>query len=319
MLQNILNRTKAEGNDESLFSAASTPQIRRQASWLASRIESARHAPVDDLDTETKVIDPALAELMLERNTDNRPLSKRHVSYLADLIKAGQWRLTAQGISFARDGSLTDGQHRLAAIVQAGMPARLRVTFGEERDVFDVLDSGKPRNGADTLHIAGYKYWTNLAAGARLFQAITSGNPLTKERLNNHLILEIVTANPRMELAAARAVKVAIPLKVPSAPFVAALYLIDQHAANPEKVEEFVDRLADGADLKKRDPILTFRNMLVTRFFDDKTFRGGMGAINRNLLICAGIILAWNRWVAGRSGGDKAFRWTPEKAFPQPE
>jgi hypothetical protein len=53
------------------------------------------------------------------------PLSKRTVRDFAEAMRRGDWRLTHQGIAFDASGALVDGQHRLAAIVEADVPVEI--------------------------------------------------------------------------------------------------------------------------------------------------------------------------------------------------
>ena len=48
---------------------------------------------------------------------------------IADM-KAGKFILMPHGIVFLEDGTLADGQHRLLAIVECGIPQEMMVTFG---------------------------------------------------------------------------------------------------------------------------------------------------------------------------------------------
>jgi hypothetical protein len=98
---------------------------------------------------------PELAAQWLEGNTHNRPLRQPLVDRLARDIKAGQWRLTHQGIAFDTDGVLIDGQHRLWAIVLAVMPVQLRVFFNEPIDNMKAVDTGLARSNYDVLHLSG--------------------------------------------------------------------------------------------------------------------------------------------------------------------
>ncbi|MGW2238572.1 hypothetical protein ACWCWE_31920, partial [Streptomyces sp. NPDC001759] len=86
-------------------------------------------------------VSPQLAADWLTRNTSNRPLSKSTVQHLAGQIQRGEWQLTHQGIAFDEDDVLIDGQHRLAAIVKAGVTVPLTVTHGVPRTAFTVMDT----------------------------------------------------------------------------------------------------------------------------------------------------------------------------------
>ena len=75
--------------------------------------------------------------------------------------------VTHQGIAFDVDGVLVDGQHRLAAIIEADRPVEMTVFTEVGEGTFDVLDTGKRRNAADVLAIEGEKSSTMLAAMVR--------------------------------------------------------------------------------------------------------------------------------------------------------
>jgi len=91
-------------------------------------------------------ISPIQAEKWLDNKSNNRKLSKRHVEYLTNEILSGKWRLTHQGVAFGDDGRLLDGQHRLAAIVEAGIATNMMVTTGVPVGEFAIIDRGMPRN-----------------------------------------------------------------------------------------------------------------------------------------------------------------------------
>lgn len=66
---------------------------------------------------------PQAAVCLLEANTSNRPLRRTHVDYLVRAIHCGEFRATNDAVTVLNDGTLGNGQHRLAAIVKAGCPA----------------------------------------------------------------------------------------------------------------------------------------------------------------------------------------------------
>jgi hypothetical protein len=105
--------------------------------------------------TEYKIVTPALAAEYLKKNkTDNRSIRKNWVKTLADSIKRGEWVTTHQGIAFASDGTLIDGQHRLHAIAEAEVPVVLAVTTGiDASNAYMVIDQGVRKTSADVFHI----------------------------------------------------------------------------------------------------------------------------------------------------------------------
>lgn len=105
--------------------------------------------------TKVETIGPARAKAYLEKNTSNRPLRKTRVAKYARAMSSGEWRVTNQGIGFNCDGSLLDGQHRLHAIIEAGVPVRMAVTRGLDRESMFGIDVGATRNVSDIARVAG--------------------------------------------------------------------------------------------------------------------------------------------------------------------
>ncbi len=105
---------------------------------------------------EIKTITPDLAFSWLQKNRDNRKVRVTWVRQLTGIIQRGEFKLTHQGIAFSSTGRLLDGQHRLLAIVDAGIPVEMVVSWNVDESAFDSLDVGQKRSfsdmyGADSL------------------------------------------------------------------------------------------------------------------------------------------------------------------------
>ena len=75
-------------------------------------------------------ITPEAAEIILSRNnTNNRPISSRRVSLWEKSMESGFY-LSNDMITFDNSGVLTNGQHRLTALVKYGKPQPFFVGFG---------------------------------------------------------------------------------------------------------------------------------------------------------------------------------------------
>lgn len=96
-----------------------------------------------------ELITPNMARAYLERNTQNRALRDTVVKNYAEIIKAGDWLLTHQGIAFDVSGRLLDGQHRLSAIVMSGIAVEMSVARGLPAEAFKTLDRGLARTLSD--------------------------------------------------------------------------------------------------------------------------------------------------------------------------
>lgn len=93
-----------------------------------------RHLHYDDIRTEVREIAPADAEaLLLNRYERQRKLDGKHVEFLADCMRRGEFKPSGIEVHHLRlDGEeaeyVTDGQHRLQAILAAGKPVCLSIT-----------------------------------------------------------------------------------------------------------------------------------------------------------------------------------------------
>ena len=106
-----------------------------------------------DLDLAIVTITPELAQEWLDRGGNNRKITRRRIEAMTAAIQRGEWQLTGEAIKLDDEGRVRDGQNRLHAIVQAGIPVRSVVARGVSEDAFEVMDTGRSRNAADVLHI----------------------------------------------------------------------------------------------------------------------------------------------------------------------
>lgn len=105
-------------------------------------------------------VTPAMAELWLNNNFNNRKVSLDTVRGYAREMVNKKWLPTHQGLAFNSRDELIDGQHRLMAVVMSGETVRMLVTFGLPSKVagtrmtaMDTVDRGKTRTVADQLKI----------------------------------------------------------------------------------------------------------------------------------------------------------------------
>lgn len=143
-------------------------------------------------------VTPELAAIMLEANTDNRPMRKLRIQRFAKIMKEKRWVLIAQGISFSRAGELNNGQHRLSAIIEARVAVRMNVTFGEDAAAKIATDTGAGRNGADALWVGGHKNVTKLQSAARLIWNIERGSAKGGFSVENDELVRFVKRRPQI-------------------------------------------------------------------------------------------------------------------------
>mgnify|MGYP001086833999 CR=1 FL=1 len=106
------------------------------------------------MDYESKIVTPEQAKtILLRSNYDNRKIRKSVVSKYAKSMRDGDWKMSPEPIAFSKSGRLINGQHRLTAVVESGVPCSFFFAYGFEEDVFDVLDRGAGRSISDALGI----------------------------------------------------------------------------------------------------------------------------------------------------------------------
>jgi len=98
---------------------------------------------------ETVIVTPEMARNFLTKNTVNRPLKSTIVKDFADALKRGEWRVSHQGVAFACNGRLLDGQHRLTAISNTGISAPMTIAYDVPEEAFCVMDIGARRTISD--------------------------------------------------------------------------------------------------------------------------------------------------------------------------
>jgi len=123
--------------------------------------------------TRTERISPKKAEQYLALKKTNRPIRKPWVKELAQMMRDGDFHLTHQGIAFNCDGSLSDGEHRLLAIVESGMYVTMNVSRGLTEQAREVIDTGKVRSVADALNLSGHNSdGRRVAIGRRMMEGV---------------------------------------------------------------------------------------------------------------------------------------------------
>lgn len=152
-----------------------------------------------------ELITPAKAKKYLSKAAKNRKIYVSWVRYLAEEIKSKRWRETHEGIAFNRKGQLMDGQHRMLAIIESGIPISLSVTRNLSQDAFKVINTGRVRNPRDILTANGRDLGPDGHGIIRLLDKSLgrSGGKMSPDRIleladrYGHSIREIQAVFPR--------------------------------------------------------------------------------------------------------------------------
>jgi hypothetical protein len=232
--------------------------------WLpppaATPIEGARFIVRSRVQTVT----PKKATEYLQRNTANRPLSTRTVREFAQAMRRGDWRVTHQGIAFDTTGALVDGQHRLAAVIEADIPVEITVFTDVPIGAFDVLDTGKRRNAADVLAIEGEKSAIMLAAMVRTVWLYENRPELAwsggDAAVTNHQIVDTLEQHPKLRDFITPGEQIATATGMIKSAAGAASYLVTQ--TSNRDLSPWFDGIVEGTGLAKGDPRLLFRRVM---------------------------------------------------------
>jgi hypothetical protein len=101
-------------------------------------------------------ITPKVASNLLALNTDNRRLRPHHKAEIASAMKSGLWDdRTPQLYVIDEQRHLADGQHRLEAIVDTGIPQWVIVCWDVPVIARINIDTGSKRSVWDNLHQSG--------------------------------------------------------------------------------------------------------------------------------------------------------------------
>jgi len=259
-------------------------------------------------------VTPAVAEIWLGHNADNRPLRQAQVDALTGAIQRGEWKLDGSPIRFDTNGNLVDGQHRLWAIIEADTPVEVAVVVGLEPDTRLTVDSAlAKRSTSDTLRMGGHPQATQLASTINHFWKWQIAEAIRTSRLPSiQQALAVLAEHPGLENSLKDVGAIRKRFRLASGMIAATHYVfatIDADDANT-----FFEALKEGTNLAPGDPILVLRNYLETQLV--------VGASSRanKLTHQALIIKAWNAWRDGetitvltwKSGGMRA------EAFPVP-
>jgi hypothetical protein len=215
--------------------------------------------------SKVQTITPKKASEMLEANTSNRPVSQPVVRSFAEAMRRGDWMVTHQGIAFDINGVLVDGQHRLAAVIEAEVPVAMTVFTEVGADTFDVLDTGKRRNAADVLAIEGEKSTTMLAAMVRTVWLYENRSELGwsggKAAVTNHQIVQTLQEHPKLRDFVSVGERISAETGMIKSAAGAASYLIE-NANKRANLTAWYEGIVDGAGLGKSDPRLMFRRVM---------------------------------------------------------
>lgn len=215
--------------------------------------------------TKFEAITPARAAELLKTNTANRPISLPHLNSLVKQMQSGAFKETGQTIQIGASGCLLDGQHRLSAIVRAGVTISFLVVYGVPDEVFDVLDQGRRRSPGDVLAVAGFSQSGHRAAIARMimgFRSNTLASAVSASRVSPAEVLAFCEETDlTYALTVGKRYAEAFPM-IPRSEWAFLGFVLQE--IDPYLVDSFLTDLATGANLPAKDVVLGVRNRIIS-------------------------------------------------------
>jgi hypothetical protein len=211
---------------------------------------------------EVMLVTPALAREWLARNTHNRVLRRYVVTKLAGAIARGEYFLNGEAIKLAVDGTLIDGQHRLAAIIEADEPVPSFVVTGLMPEARETIDVGVKRTTGDMLSMRGVTNCNQKAAVVSLVisyddQVLPNKNPdITAQRVITAYEANMKEFGNSVHMAAL----VWKNIHVSRTMLGALHYIVTQ--VDDEDGGHFFNRLESGIEIPAYSSILTYRTLL---------------------------------------------------------
>lgn len=230
---------------------------------------------------EVETITPQKAAEYLKKNRVNRNIRRHTVDKYAEDMRNGAWELNGESICFSENGELKDGQHRLMAIIKAGVPIKSAVCRGV-KNTTSIYDIGNGRSVLDTMTYEGCdKDLFNSAnmAVARLHYLVqknqyTLSVYAARKFINDHK--ETLTM-----LAPVRKKGHTGGLALKNAVFLLAMMYALESGESYDKIKEFAEILATGFyEFDRQTPAIVLRN----DFLLGKIVSKGGGSSRKSIL-----------------------------------
>lgn len=235
-----------------------------------------------------------------------RPSSVK--KYLRDMA-VGAWAYPVDSIVFDAEGHLVNGQHRLRACILADRPFFTDVRWGVGRAAVDAGDRGAVRNFADMVRALDIQRADKVAGAVRLSKRWEDREFRKNLVYTDRELSEWLEANPGLLDVMADAGRAR---RAGFKEAVCAAFFYRLHQIDGDTAEEFIEHVIEGAGLEAGDPILMWREKVITRRHASAGQKKDVTAQNADLAMA---IMTWNVWISGQQHRTKAI-WVYAHKFP---
>lgn len=148
---------------------------------------------------DATLITREFATSLLNRNSKNRKVKTQNLSLIIDELKRGLFKFNGESIIVGDDGELLDGQHRLLAVEETGIPFKSIVVYDVPNSTFGTIDTGMARTTSDVLSvndIESYAFKAKLSKMLMLHGSNKNINGRDKSyKITNIEVLEFAIRN----------------------------------------------------------------------------------------------------------------------------
>lgn len=258
--------------------------------------------------TVTTLVTPKMAEALLARNVNNRPViwsaPNRSVTAYAEAMKRGEWVLNGETVIIASDGALNDGQHRLNAVVASGLSVQMQIAFGVERDTRHTVDQGVARSPGHILAMAGERQTNQLATALQFLWAMDAGASFNA-RPSTDQLLATLSDHPDIRECVKAVAHLVGEYRLSAGYIAAAHYLCQKHDAF--SADQWLKALTTGLNIQSvNSPVSRLRKM----YGEHSAKRQRKERIDQAALYIKG----YNLFRRGRTG---AFSWRANGPSPE--
>lgn len=250
------------------------------------------------------LVTPEMASRWLERNDKNRPLGNAVAYRYARSIRNGAWMPNGECIIFCTGGTLLDGQHRLRAVVLAGVAVPMCVIEGVDPAAYKTLNVGAKRTVAQYFAMDGERNAPQLAGALSYLGMILAGGNTGGRQMSVFDFYAMLEQHSSIRESVAYVKPKAIRKLIEPSPFAAVHYAITQkYPGSP--ATEFFESLLDGTNIESGSPVQRLRDQLIAP--------GPRKLDGRHKI--AVTIKAFNHTLAGKPV--RFIRFLPDEAFPE--
>lgn len=213
-------------------------------------------------------ISPEKAKRFLEKNSNNRSLSKTTIEAYSKDIMEGNWdERVGSAISIDENGILRDGQHRLMAIIRAGVGVRMWVCRNVSNN--GIYDCNRKRSNADQVSILRpnmekvYRNGKYISVARAIIGYNEHKNGRTHAVVTPKEVVDFTERHKKQLDGFWLQIPVATVPKVSITVVYLALFMAYMSGVEMQKILGFFDVLRTGMSTKQEDfPAIALRNYL---------------------------------------------------------